>query len=479
MLDKRLKDKWWRLTNLYKIKDKQGRIITFRPNHTQLMYLAQRGNHRYNRLVKPRQFGFTTLHAIDYLDEALWVQGMTCGIIAHEAKKLPEYFSIVKRAYENLPNELKPRTKTDTKYMYEFTHRYDGDILDSSIYVATDLRGGTVQKLHITEIAYIKDYESLKTGSKQAVPLTGTISEETTGNGFGEFYDDYMDALNNPHPTDMDYKTYFFSWVENPEYTLQGIIDQLTPDEIEIKKIAKENFGVDVSNGQLLWRQWKMRELAKEKGGAGLTGSQLFKQEYPLTLSEAFQSGVGSVFDGAKVDALVASEPMPKDFISIKINELEIDDTSKQEMARNAHFLFSQGVWIWELPQYGVEYVIGVDPSDGEGADFSSINVWTKESTEQVCQYYGKRRPDELAELIKEIAVFYNNALVGVENNMLSTILMLSKIYDNYYFEIREDEKTLKRTKKLGWNTNTKTRDVMIEDYNMMFEEGHLKIRSK
>ena len=419
------------------------------------------------------------MHAIDLLDEALWVCGMTCGIIAHEQKKLPEYFSIVKRAYTNLPPQLVPRTKTDTKYMYEFTHRFDGDILDSSIYVATNLRGGTVQKLHITEIAYIKNYQELKTGSKQAVPLTGTITEETTGNGFNEFYDDYIDALNNPHPTEMDYKCYFYGWIENPEYTLQGILDKYTPEESEIRKIGKEQFGMEVTDGQLLWRQWKMRELAREKGGIGLTGSQLFKQEYPLTLSEAFQSGVGNVFDGTKMDLLIPSEPMPKDFISLKIQGMDIDDPAKEEMVRNAHFLFSQGVWFWDLPVPNIEYVIGVDPSDGEGADFSSINVWIKESTEQVAQYYGKLRPDELADLIKYIAEFYNKAFVGVENNMLTTILMLSKIYDNYFFETKIDERTFKRTKKLGWNTNSKTRDVMIDEFIIMFEEGHLKIRSK
>jgi len=107
------------------------------------------------------------------------------------------------------------------------------------------------------------------------------------------------------------------------------------------------------------------------------------------------------------------------------------------------------------------------------------VDVWDRDSLHQVAQYYGKLRPDELAELTVEVGNYYNKAYTGVENNMLTTILFLSKIYDNYYFETKIDEKTFKKTKKLGWSTNIKTRDVMIDDFNIFFDEGHLTIRSR
>jgi hypothetical protein len=299
-LDQRLGNKWWRLNHLYKIKDKNGNLQTFKPNYVQLKHLAERSAHKRNLILKARQFGFTTLYSIDLLDEALWVHGMTCGIIAHKAQKLPDYFSIVKRAFVNLPDALRPETKTDTKYMYEFTKRFDGEPMDSSIYVATDIRGGTVQKLHVTESAFIKDRETLNTGSKQAVPLTGWISEETTGNGFNEFYDFYMQWHGRQPETKLDYQTYFYAWPEHPEYTLDGTIEIVTPDEERIRVIAKEQYNIDVTDGQLLWRRWKMKELIQNNKSLGLSADQLFKQEYPLTVIEAFQSGVGSVFTQEK-----------------------------------------------------------------------------------------------------------------------------------------------------------------------------------
>lgn len=460
-------DKWWRLTHLYKIKNKAGDIVTFQPNIIQLKHMAERGAHRYNRLVKARQHGITTFYCIDYLDEALWVPGMSCAIIAHERIAIEGIFQIVKRAYINLPDQLKPGVKTDTLNMYRFTQAFDGLPLDSSIYVALKLRSGTVQKLHVSEAAYIKDWGELVSGSKQAVPKTGSISEETTGNGYNDFYDNFMASYYNKTPGPMDYKAYFYAWFENPEYTLPGSLNDEEKTAAEIELQTKYN----VTDGQLLWRRWKMQDLKVASIGEGLTGEQLFKQEYPSTVQEAFQSGVGSVFDPERLDSMRLHMPLQHP-------QIPVIDTVTEKQNKDLQTLVNTGVRFWYLPEAGQEYIIGVDPSDGEGADFSCIDVWQREPIRQVAQYYGKLRPDELAEHTKLMAEFYNRAYTGVENNMLTTILFLSKIYDNYYYETRIDEKTLKRTKKLGWNTNLKTRDVMIDEFVILFDEGNLEINS-
>jgi hypothetical protein len=96
----------------------------------------------------------------------------------------------------------------------------------------------------------------------------------------------------------------------------------------------------------------------------------------------------------------------------------------------------------------------------------------------QCAQYYGKIHPDDLAELAAMVGWFYNHCLVAPENNMLTTVLFLSKIYDRYYFEYKIDERTAQRTKKIGWSTNIKTRDVMIDEFVIYFDDGLLEINS-
>ncbi len=487
-MDNRLKDKWWRLTHLYKIKNKDGEIVTFTPNDIQLRHLAERMAQRFNRILKARQFGFTTLYSIDLLDESLWNPGISSAIIAHEAKKLIGYFGIVKLAFENLPAPIKPITKTDTKYRYDFLQRYDGTPLNSSIYVDTDIRGGTVQNLHITEIAYIKDLAKLAAGSKQAVPATGRISEETTANGFNQFYDDFMNAFNTPDPGDMDYKAYFYPWFLHGGYSLDGLIEEteLTDYEVWLKNYAKQDYDIDITNGQLLWRRWKMKQLVAENKAAGLSGEQLFKQEYPATIAEAFQSGAGNVFDTEKIDRTTPLPPLAKDEGLQRIYAFTIPDELKQTMINSFSNLFDKGVKFWHIPEPGESFVCGVDPSDGSGSDNGGIAIWFKDlktvedPIEKCAEYYGKLRPDELGDLAVDMCIFFNKAFLGVENNMLSCILHIATVtgYDNYYFTTRIEEKTLKRTKKLGWNTNSKTRDVMIDDFIQLHDEDNLKINS-
>lgn len=394
---------------------------------------------------------------------------MSSGIIADKRENADGIFEIVKRAFINIPDAIKPVTKTDTKRMYHFTHDYVGNVLDSSIYVALHIRSGTVRNLHITESAYIKDRTELNAGSKQAVPLDGRISEETTGNGYNEFWDFYNEQdTKQDHLGELDYKTYFYGWHINPEYTLP-VVGEL-PDKTEYE--IKIQIQYKLTDGQLAWRRWKMQELKQKNYGFGLTGEQLFKQEYPINKLEAFQSGAGSVFDQEQIGAL-------KEVPTLKRQDGLNHYVNNPVLTEKFNLLYNKQIAFWELPDPTHDYVIGVDPSDGQGSDFGVIDVWDKDTYAQVAQFYGKVRPDELAEITAEMGNFYNKAFVGVENNMLTTILFLTKIYDNYYFETEVDKKTLKRTKKIGWNTNSKTRDLMIDEYMILFAEGHLTIRSK
>lgn len=436
---------------------------------------------RYVYIVKPRQFGYTTDQAIDMLDDACFIPGKSAAIIAHDRETLGKIFAIIKRAYENMPKGLQPMVQYDTRNEYKFTHRYDGVPLDNELYVALKVRGTTVQRLHVSEAAHIKDRDELKMGAKQAVPKTGRITEETTGNGLNEFYDDVMAAYlkqQKGHLTDQDYVVYFMPWFENPEYSLSGELPESDVVKYGNEQEIKEKYSL--TDGQLIWRRWKLDEFRTTRvDGITLNVFQRFKQEYPATLLEAFQSGAGNLFDLEVLMEMVDTPPLTFD----DVNTYKAEKDYTDEFKNMADSLIFQEVNLWHFPEPDVEYIIGVDPSDGEGSDNTCIDVWRKQvnSTDklvQVAQYYGKIRPDHGAELCKKIAEFYNNAFVGVENNMLSFILFLSKIYDNYYMTVEIDKKSLKRTTKLGFSTNSQTRDPMVDDYIALFEDSVLEINS-
>lgn len=447
--------------------------------------MAQRGAHRYNRILKSRQFGFTTEYCIDYLDEALWVPGMSCGIIAHEQKFNDKIFTIVKRAFDNLPDAIRPKTRTNTKYAYDFVSRYDGYILDSSIYVSTDVRSGTVLKLHITEAAWIKDWEKITAGAKQAVPKNGSITEETTANGFNIFYDSFEEAREKEQQglmTEQDYKTYFYPWYINPEYSLEGKFPEIQPGDVDkYGDELKERKEFNLTDGQLLWRRWKINELKNnsvEGGSVGLSGIQLFDQEYPATPERAFQSGAGNVFD---VSTLSAEDPLTRAQAQDRLKQYQYPDGTISEMMAEFDALTLLGFVFWDMPKPKEEYVIGVDPAGGAGdagSDSCACSVWNDDH-EQIAQIHGEIRPDILAEYAARVGFFFNEAFIGVENNMLTCILSLIKIYPNYFMEVKIDKRTKQRTKTIGWTTSSKTRDPMIDDYKALYEDCDLLIRSR
>ncbi len=453
----------------------------------QLKHMRDRRDKHYIYIVKPRQFGFTTYYCIDMLDDALWVPGMSCAIIAHEWDALDRIFGIVKRAYDNIPPEFKPKARTDTVREYQFTNMYNGAILDSSIYVALKVRSGTVLRLHVSEAAYItgERRQELDAGSKQAVPKDGYITEETTGNGFNESYDNFMESRAVPPDkrTKYDYEPLFYSWVENPEYTLPGVIeDGYTPSEIDIKRIALEQFNIVVTDGQLLWRRWKMKQLVRrnQEGTVGLSGDQLFKQEYPLTVIEAFQSGAGSVFDLERLEQSKSRPHLTLDEIYQQIDARGWPDEYKVEYKTKFKDFTDRGFAFWELPQDAEEYVMGADPADGEGSDNLAISVWHKKTFRKIGEYYGKVRPDDGAQIAADVGYVYNTAFIGIESNMLTMVLYLVKTleYPRYYSRVTFDEKLQKKTRKIGWLTSGKTRDPMIDAFLRLWEEGEVEIPS-
>lgn len=482
-MPKKLQSKWWRLTHLYKIKDKEGKLVRFKPNFIQALFKIASAGLRYIFIVKPRQLGFTTDAAIDMLDDACFIPGSSGAIIAHDRETLGKIFAIIKRAFDNMPKELQPETQYDTRNEYKFKKRFDGLNLDNELYVALKVRGTTVQRLHISEAAYIADREELKTGAKQAVPKTGRITEESTGNGMEGFYDDIMDSFdkqqkairNNTKLTDYDYRVFFYPWFQNPEYSLDGGLPE--PDLMRYGNEEELRKKYNLKDGQLLWRRWKLDEFRTKQAADGikLNVFQRFKQEYPATLLEAFQSGGGNIFNLEVLTEMVATTPIGFE----QFDTLQLDPELKKKIE---HLIFKE-VSIWHQPEPGKKYVIGVDPSDGEGSDNTCIDVWEipalpTDKIRQVGQFYGKIRPDHGAELCKSIAETYNDAFVAPENNMLSFVLFLSKIYDNYFMEVKIDKKTLKRTTTLGWSTNGATRDPMIDDFIALFEDNYLEINS-
>src|SRR5581483_11646330 len=101
----RLKDRAWRLANLYWITDKSGARVRFVPNCAQVELAESLG--RRNVDLKVRQLGITTGYCILWLDACLFSDHLRVRSLPHtkpDAKMMLQ--DNTKFAYDNLPPEV-------------------------------------------------------------------------------------------------------------------------------------------------------------------------------------------------------------------------------------------------------------------------------------------------------------------------------------------------------------------------------------
>lgn len=133
----------------------------------------------------------TTAIAICWTDHAMFTKNQRVGIIAHHQDVAAEILrDKVLFAYENLPDDLQRVMPLKRQTQKELLWGHN----NSSIRVATSMRGGTIHRLHISEFGKIAAVFPMKameiiTGSLPAVPQSQIAVIESTAEGLeGEFY---------------------------------------------------------------------------------------------------------------------------------------------------------------------------------------------------------------------------------------------------------------------------------------------------
>lgn len=294
-LAKNLADPMWRLCSgaLYKIiikgdsEDDDGLVLPFKPNRAQRRFIARL--HHRNIILKARQLGFTTLIAIAWLDHALFNPNSRCGIIAQDRDTAEAIFrDKVKFAYDNLPPALRAAMPlvNCTKSEMLFGHN------NSSIRVATSVRGGTIHRLHISEFGKIcakfpDKAAEVVTGSIPAVPKSGILVVESTAEGReGEFYGMTqraiaLDQLGAPL-TARDYRFHFFAWWQEPNYRMPADEGKLTDKDREYFAQIEAKMRTTLDPEQRAWY------VATRDADFAERPERMW-QEYPSTPEEAFQ----------------------------------------------------------------------------------------------------------------------------------------------------------------------------------------------
>lgn len=422
------KDPIWRLNNFYHIVDKSGHKVKFKQNSIQKLLNEPV---KRKRILKARQVGISTNELLKQLDFVLFNENKTAMILAHERDTIEKLFTIVRRAYEFMDDDMKPELDRGggSKYSMYFPKN------NSRIFCDIESVGSTINWLHVSEAALSLDPSRIKF-TQESVPINGIVTHETTARGMNHFYEQYMDR-------DSDFKNYFFPWFMHDEYQITDheIAEKdLTEDELALIVSAKTNYRITITMDQIAYRRFKEREL---KG--------LLKQEYPENDADCFLTSGENPFSLSIIKPMFDKSPNPIKTIN--------------------------GIRIYKEYEQKSTYVIGADTAEGVGGDKSAAHVFKVQTREQVASFHGNLKPSEFAEKLVEMADLYTSRfhpLLAVERNNHghAVLLKLDEIlnYPNI-FKHTED--------KSGWITDKVTRPVMIHTFIEGVENGTIKLNDR
>ena len=378
------------IETMLRIPNKDGLDVDFRLNVDQARFDAQKTGR--DIIAKYRQGGFSTYPLGCALVNCLGHRNRRHVIIAHNSDTTQKLLARVHYMIKHFKGPA-PDLKHSTQNRIVFNKT------DSSIFIGTAGSddygvGDTITDLHCSEVSRWNNPQSLLTGLFQAVPPSGRVVLESTGKGAGNWFHQAVIRASNG----VGYKLHFFSWLNTPEYQLpfsgreeEEFLHSLDPTIEEDKYHA---LGLTV--GQLAWRRLKLGELNYD--------TRLFKENYPVSLEECFQSTGFGLF--SEVNYRPAADWKARDPWTMVLG-----DHPKPRRA----------------------YVAGADPSGGVGKDYSVLEIFDVVTGEQVLEYRNNMiQPDRFAVKVKSLLHEFNNAFINPERNNHG-YAFISKLLDLSY----------------------------------------------
>lgn len=333
-----IKDRWLRLSTLYKILNKDGVQETFSPNWAQKELY---GNMWYRNIVlKARQLGCTTAISLFFLDDCLFTKDLKVGIIANTEEDVKKLFRRVRYAYDNLPPKIK-------EIIYPITDSQTELVLSngSSLRVGLSMRGDTLQRLLVSEFGkicakYPDKALEIMTGAIEAVPKNGLVFIESTAEGRDGYFFDLCNESQDVQRskvklTTLDYRFFFFPWYKQDEYKLDQAVYISTDLEVYFEKLEK--MGIILGPSQKVW-------YAKKKAALG----DAMSAEYPSTPEEAFEASQEGLIYGPQLTITRAQG---------RISRVPYDRTQLVHTAWDLGYSDHTAIWFFQISGQEVHFI--------------------------------------------------------------------------------------------------------------------------
>ena len=468
------------------VVDKEQKVIPFFLNEVQHEFLdtLNKAIADYNEglitsismlVLKGRQQGFTTL--ITAYQLALTITRHNCAglTLADKSSNTEAIFqNKAKFIYNRLPELLKPTEKYNSKRQLLFEKLNSSWSIDTATKEVG--RSRTINFFHGSECAFWKDgISSIQASLGETFTKNAIKIYETTANGFNDYREMWKSG---------QHINCFYQWWKTKEYRLN----------FETKNM-RTKFLNDIDRRKGEWIYDRLRWLRDEKKldenqlywyfkkYQGYIDKELIKQEYPCSEDEAFIASGRCYFNTEtiikRIDELEQMEN--KGVIDIGYFDYEIKVKEDKRILTNIRWIsdYINGcIKIYQKPKKYYPYVLGGDTA-GEGSDnFTGIII--DNTTDKIVAKL-KHEKDETyyTRQIYCLGQYYNWALIGLETNFSTyPTKMLAEEYEypNLYVREKIDDFTNKKEKIFGFETNKKSRPLILAELQRIMNEEIEKI---
>ena len=374
----------------------------------------QEGVHEFV-VLKCRQVAITTVCSVIELFWALANAGVQGAIIADRTDNLERLRRIFAALLETLPSEWRSsehKLVQNNRNGMAFANRSVIDLMAAAS--NPDLGASrALNMLHATECGTWKSLagvESLKASLARQNPHRLYIWE-SIANGFNWYYNFVQQAKQDRHM-----KFIFIGFWANPTYSISKDDPDykvywdghLTGEEIARARYVKQEYNITIRPEQIAW--WR-RE-------SEFRAEEYMLRHYPWHERECFIASGSGFFPAARTleisEQLSPTSPPYKGYkytFDDKFLASHIDQVTKPDDAM---------LKVWEPPEPGGVYVIGVDPSGGGGGDSDDHAIQVlrcfADKIVQVAEFQtNKPLTYQLAWVLAHLAGAYRDHLANLE----------------------------------------------------------------
>lgn len=372
--------------------------------------------------LKARQIGFTTVTMAFCLWRMLFFDDFSVIMLSRKEEDAKAALAMVIIAYEGLSQEAKERFpfRLD-RGVSKFTLS-NGSWMESHPSANNPSRGRSASLMILDEWAFMPNPDDAWAATEPVTDIGGRIIALSTANGWGNMFHTTWVKANTG---DNDFHPLFFPWWSVPE-RLNGWVEG-EPYETAPWYLSKQR-------AMLPWQ---------------------LAQEYPSNPEEAFIKSGNPVYDIELLRGLPTEDPMQCQLVGAHWRDRELVVTEVGPLS------------VYESPQSGAAYVVGVDVAQGlEHGDYSSAHVINAATGVVAAHWHGHLDPDLYGVEMAALGWWYNCALLGIEvnNHGLTTAKTVQREgYPNIYFRRRLGSRRETLSEELGWLTTRSSKPLIID----------------